>query len=241
MAEKIGYDNIYGDATITVTGEDTGYEKEYLGNYSPSIIWQYTSIGTLTISGDFGSAKAVKIVGIFNTNMTSSDTTFSVGFGSTAAAIDSTHNLLTEVDSAGNAVIEVDENYRYFKFTLDKVSGTATQAGLIYMGTTVYELEQDLNRDYTEGTLSVFEETTGTYGQINRSELKFSKELISGNIRYMHNEQKVLLDETIRKEKYVLFYDTERDKWFYGILELGEPVFKTTNYYSMSLNFEEAL
>jgi len=233
------YGDLVGSATLTASTEVAGYEKEFIQDYTPSSKWLPSAdpssmLFNFTTVGQLQSA-----IWVGGSNLVAADTTYTYGTGTTAAATDT----VTALDKQENSFLELLANKRYGKLSITKAAGNG-QVGKVYVAEYKLELPKDFDRNYTGGTLTEFVTNTGRYGQINR-EVQYSKYINSFSITGMGDTQKELLDETIRKEKNIIFWDGELQKPFFGILVLGQPEFVRSNttgaIWNMSGSFEEAL
>ena len=233
------YGDLVGSATLTASTEVAGYEKEFLQDYTPSSKW-LSSADPSSMSFDFTTVGQLQsAVWVGGSNMVTGDTTYTYGTGTTAAATDTVINL----DKQENTFKELIHNKRYGKLSITKAAGNG-QVGKVYVAEHKFELPKDFDRNYTGGTYTEYVTNPGRYGQIN-GEVQYSKYINSFSITGMGNTQKLILDETIRKEKNIIFWDGELQKAFFGILVLGEPEFVKSDtagaIWNISGSFEEAL
>jgi hypothetical protein len=235
----IYYNDLFADATITATTENTGYEKEYLADHTKSSLWQATA-NPATISIDLGAAALQSALWVGGSNMATGDTLFRYWVGDVAPAAVTSF----ELDMQANSFKEIMQTYRHARILFQRAAGNP-EAGKVYLAGSRFELPHDFSRNYIAGYESIFIENRGRYGQINR-ELLYTKYSCSFEIKGMKNAQKVIMDETIRLEPYILFKDGELGKVFYGVLSLGQPEFVTSDstgmmIWNISGTFEEAL
>lgn len=235
----IYYGDLFAGATIAASTEVAGYEKEFLQDYTPTSLWQ-SSADPSTISIDLTTVGQLQsAIWVGGSNMVAADTTYTYGMGTAAAAVDRVVNL----DKQANSFYELIDNYRYGKLTLNKAAGNG-EAGKVYLAEHKFEFPKDINRGFSAGSQSVWVENSGRYGQVNRT-LQYSKYITSFDINGMNDTQKEILDETIREQDFVIFWDGEKQKAFYGVIELGVPKFITSNLsggiWEISGTFTEAL
>lgn len=238
MPDKIYYSDLLQDATLTVLSETTTYEKEYAVDDSPGNVWRTTGITSETFLMDLGSAILPASFIWIASNIVSGDTTFTLSAGTTTATSDKTVNM-TKLEKGVYEILSTDGwiAYRYWKITVTKASGTYVEFGKIAL---LGEKETDIcyEWDYTSGRMEVFTVNPGSYGQESR-ELKFNKKTINVSFPALTVAQKELLDETIRLEPYIYYYDSDKSEIWYGKAEFSTPVHFRALYWKMNLAFTE--
>lgn len=90
------YNNIVGDATITVTSEDTGYEKENAYDDLTFDFWKPTASGTVYYTMDFGSAVDVDAWGLFAHDLGTNSASIQLQY--------STDNFAADTNNFGDAI-----------------------------------------------------------------------------------------------------------------------------------------
>ena len=235
----IYYNDLVPDCTLTTSGETATYEKEYAQDWTPQNIWQGDAAAS-TLSMNYAAAVKQEAIWVGGTNFTSAMTTFKYGEGAAAAA--NTYEVNLDKEASAFSELNSTPAYRYGKLTTTVAAGLP-EVGKVYVAGSKFILDKDIRRGYTGGTMSEFITNKGRYGQVHR-EIQYSKVIYSFDMIGINDAQKEILDETIRKEENVIFWDGELQKAFFGVVNFSQPKFIRSNMYGaiwqMSGTFEEA-
>ena len=235
---QILYTNVAADATMTVTNEETGYEKEYLVDSLVSVPYRSTGITEIKITFDFGAAKTVQGVTVHKHNVESGDTTYkwessNNNFTDTIETQNLTlltrtvkelnaNNVLTDV-TRRDAYYFDEWDERYYRVRIQKASGSYIEMGEICIWTGNYTCDKNFSIGYSMGKETIFSNVNGSNGQVFR---RFKNSRVIGDFPFenLDDTQKELFDETIGLNEHICFFDHMRTQLFFGGLKFGIPV-----------------
>ncbi len=130
---RIGYANKLLDATITVTSEAAGFEKENLFDGRITTFWKPTSSGTKYITADFGVATFMTFCGLYAHNVgINGDGVLTVQYSTD----NSTWHTVDTVAPAGTEAIYLTFDgvlARYWRLKIEAPTH-APLIGVLYMG-----------------------------------------------------------------------------------------------------------
>lgn len=235
---KIFYGDIAPTASISVTTEESTFEKEKLIDNSPSNKYRSTAITLQKLIFDFTSAVTITGTAYFGTNIVSGDTTFNFRAGAGTPPSTETDAL----EKAAKGYLDgFSYNYRYFSQEIVKASGTYIEEGKIMLCTGVFDLTtaRQENWGFINSKVAIFDKKAGQYGQIFKT-FRYIAQQYEFEFESMGDTQKELFDETIRVEPYVALYDDVKDEIFFGTMEFGKALGMGNNLWNMTANFLEA-
>lgn len=234
----IYYGDLVPSSTVTASSETTGYEKEFAYDYTPSSKWMATGAAA-NYNMDFGADVHQAAVYVGGSNLIAADTTYKYWTGNASPAAVTDYDLAKKE----NSFIEVGDTERYGRVGITELAGLI-EFGKVYVAQYKFELPKDIKRGYSGGTMTQWITNKGAYGQIHK-EKQYSKVIYQFEISGMGDVQKKILDETIRIEENVIFWDGETQKAYFGSIDFGQPKFVKSDVtgalWNISGTFEEAL
>ena len=236
LIAKNNDDNLTSIATTT---EATGYDIEYVQDYSPSTKYRSTGITSQSILVIFSTPQTIKAVAWAGANVENGDTTFKIEAGSNSATTDENLNLT----KASKGVAELDGstgwNYKFFKITVTKASSSYVEFGKISLLADFYEFSRCYNWNYSTGYFTEFSNNVGAYGQIFKKK-KYSKKIFNFQFEWIEQSQAEKFDEDIRDYAYIWLYSEDYSEVFFGVADFGTLMAVRNGYYSITLDFQEA-
>lgn len=127
------YNNIIGTATIAVTSEATGYEKENAFDDLTFDFWKPSAVGTVYYTMDFGSAVTVDAWGVFAHDLGTNSGSIQLQY--------STDNFAADTNNFGDAISPstteprlqtgTSQSKRYWRFKIISAAAASQIGGLI--------------------------------------------------------------------------------------------------------------
>lgn len=239
MSDLVLHTDIIKDATMTVSTETAGYEKEYLTDYSPGNTWRSTAITVTYITLDFGAAVTLKGTSYFGTNMVAGDTTFDFECSTDNFATTAFTEALTKTAKGHK---EVNWTYRYFRYKIVKVlPATYIEIGKMRLHSGAFTLTRNMNRGWDEYKLKVFSAVKGDYGQGQRT-LRYKKQIFKNMVfEFTADADKIIFDETISADPEISYYNDGHDEIYYGWMKFPNIRNRFIDLWDITGNFEEML
>ena len=154
------YNNLLPDATITVTSEATGYEKENAYDYLTYDHWKPSAAGTVYYTVDLGSAQAVDAWGVVAHNLGINSASIKLQYSTDNFAAD-INDVATATSPASTESIKktfTSLTKRYWRWEIVSASA-ASQIGLLFLGVKM-EMPTGLRVGFSPDGLAPLYETT---------------------------------------------------------------------------------
>jgi hypothetical protein len=232
---KIFYNNLIANTTVTVTSEETGFEKEYLFNNNQGVVWRSTSTAENTVEMDFGTATAIKGIVVINHNLVTNDTFL---FEASSDGFPGDVDQSESVDLVTGLKEVTWPAYRYYRLKLAKTAGSYIQVGEIYLFGSSYEFERNFkwNYSYTREINRNSKQTTS--GQVYRK-TRFVRRGFNLDFEGMTDTQKETF-ESISENDYICFMPTgSGGDLYYGIIDFSSYTHVYNNFWDASVTFME--
>lgn len=230
---KIFFNNLCADATLSVTTEASGFEKEYLCNHNQGVVWRSTGITENIIQISFADAIAIKGVVVLTHNLESGDSFYFEASADNFATV-----AQSETIDHSKGFIEVEWNYKDYRLRMQKSSGDYIQVGEIYLPGSVY----DFSRNYSWG-YSYFKEINRsakqtTSGQIYRK-IRYIRQGFNMDFEGLSDAQKEIFGE-ISESNYICFLPQGiSGEIYYGIIDFSTFVHLYENNWNTTATFTE--
>jgi len=130
------YNNLITDeGMISVSSEATTFEKEYLADDNYITCWRSTGVASESLLIDFNTAQSINCISIGNHNLFGELTTLNLKYGTTAACVDGTIDLLSGLTETNFIEFFTSVSARYWKLEMagsDVI--TYYQIGVLFLG-----------------------------------------------------------------------------------------------------------
>lgn len=240
-------------ATITAASNATSMNATNLNKVQPSDVWRSTSLTSQYIEIDLGSAKAVDLIALMFTNLTSA-ATWRVQAGTTTGVSNYDSGTVTAWAGATQNVdrphamlyLSSTQTYRYWKITL---TDAANPAGYFEAGRVILADALQFTRNYSKGAGRGFNDLSTTkeaFGGQLLIEDKAKRPVLSFEANYLtavEQERDVL--ELQRNKTGGVFAMLNPDastyrqgRMYYGNLKLEPVIVAELNVYSTRFTIE---
>ncbi len=135
MTAYIGYDNKIDAATVTVTSEVTGFEKENAYDNRSNDSWNAGAAGTVYFTVDLGSAVAIDWWGVAFHNLANNSGTIKPQYSTDNFAADTNDLDTVQTPSDASVIFRnvTQRTVRYFRFEIVS-TGSPSNIGAFYFG-----------------------------------------------------------------------------------------------------------